>query len=104
MPNKLLHTYLTSKELKGLIVQRSIEFQLPLRYICHKVGISHDSFMRSYINGGGLNLEIEECQFEQILEILGISIRFQFVVQREYNACEVQGQLKEEYELSKENK
>ncbi len=60
--------------------------------------------MSQYINGVNGNLNITEEQFERVLEILGIKMRVQFVVKRDYTASDLQKQLKEEYELSLLNK
>jgi hypothetical protein len=98
MPNRLLNTYLGSKELKKLLVSRSEELQIPFRYICHEIGIVYKDFMKQYINSNGINMEITEGEFERILAILGVSVRFQFVVDKHYRALEVQQKLKNNYE------
>jgi hypothetical protein len=98
MPGRLLNTYLGSRELKKLLIQRSEELQIPFRYICHEVDIKYKAFMNQYINGKSTALPITEKQFERILDILGISVRFQFVVDKQYRALEVQQELKSNYD------
>lgn len=78
-----------SKELKRLIVDRSFEFKIPLKYICFEVGIDYNSFMQSYINSETMaNCSLTEEQFEKILKILGVTIRTQFVIDSNYDGLE----------------
>ena len=94
---RLLKTYLTSLQVKKTIVRRSAELEIPLRYICHDVGIEYKHFMATYINGSGKDCEISEKDFERVLEILGISVRFQFVINEAYRPEEIREQLKKQY-------
>lgn len=99
---KLLKIYLGSAELKRKIVERSIEFQIPLAYICVEIGIEYNALMKSYINVSGLSsLVITEEQFEKMLSILGISVRHQFVIETDYNGKEVSELLSEKYQRIK---
>lgn len=94
---RLLKTYLTSLQLKKTIVRRSTDLEIPFRYICHDLGIEYRHFMATYINGGGENCEISEKDFEKMLEILGISVRFQFVISDTYRPDEIRDKLKKQY-------
>ncbi len=78
-----------SKEVKRLIVSRSFEYRIPLKYICLEVGLDYISFMQSYINSETMaNCSVTEEQFEKILKILGITIRPQFVIDELYDGLE----------------
>lgn len=97
---RLLKTFLISRELKKVIIRRSTELDLPLRHVCFDVGISYVRFMASYINSGMTdNCEISEDEFERLLETLGITVRFQFVIQKEFISRNKE--LKEKYEKYK---
>jgi hypothetical protein len=66
--SSLIDVYLGSNELKKLIVNRSEELRLPLRFICHRVKIDYSVFIESYINSlNNHTFDITEKQFEQIL-------------------------------------
>lgn len=102
---KLLDIYLGSAELKKKIVQRSLEFQIPLAYICREIGIEYKTFMSSYINvSGPSSLEVTEEQFEKMLSILGISVRHQFIIMSDYNGKAISDTLSEKYEKIKRDK
>lgn len=99
---KLLKIYLGSAEIKRKIVERSVEFNIPLAYICGEIGIEYNALMKSYINVLGISrLEITEEQFEKMLSILGISVRHQFVIETDYDGKEVSKALNEKYERIK---
>lgn len=100
---RLLKTYLGSNELKKVIVKRSIELNIPFRFICHEIGVEYRAFMQTYINSStGDSSDMTEEQFEGMLEILGIETRFQFVLKSNFVA---QGEkLKEKYESAKQKK
>lgn len=72
---------LQSVEIKKLIVQRSTEHKIPLKYLCEKVGVNYLSFMASYIRAEG-DPDIREEDFLKILELLGVTLRFQLVVEK----------------------
>lgn len=82
--SKLLYVLLTSHQLKKTIVQRSFKFNIPLRTICKKIGVDYKLFMVSYINSSGVSDHINEKQFLEMLDILGIDVRFQFIVDSDY--------------------
>lgn len=91
-----LQTYLGSKELKKLIYNRSVEFNLPLKGICLENGVNYADFMNAYINSSeNKKFEIEEEKFEGILSSLGIEIRHQFIINKSFNYQEKQNQLRE---------
>ena len=70
-----------SKELKRLIVKRSEQFNLPIRYACDEVGISYREFMQGYINSGTSNgFDINEKQFLELLRLFGVTVRYNFIV------------------------
>lgn len=60
--------------------------------------------MAQYINGASGTLEISEEKFEGILALLGINMRFQFVVEKGFKALEVRERLKYKYDTYKEGK
>lgn len=74
-----------SKELKRLLIERSFKFDIPFRKLCQKIGVDHTSFMRSYINSsvGDPNI-INEDQFIDLMNRLGINVRYQFVIDKEF--------------------
>lgn len=101
----LIDVCLGSAELKRFIWSRSIKFNIPLSYICSEIGIEYKEFMRSYMNVQGVSkLEITEEQFRKMLSILGISVRYQFVIDSNYNGAEVSDRLGEKYENIKRAK
>lgn len=81
----LLETILKSKELRKVIVERSIRYTIPLRYVCKEVGIDYMLFMRQYINSNSARAKVTEEQFRKIFEMLGINIRYQFVINEDEN-------------------
>jgi len=100
-----MDVYLGSAELKRLIVSRSKEFNIPLSYICSEVGLEYQYFMSSYMNVQGVSkADITESQFEEVLSILGISVRFQFVIDAKYVGATVSDELGEKYENKKKFK
>jgi hypothetical protein len=91
-----IETYLGSKELKKLIVSRSFDLKLPLQAICLDLGISYREFMQSYINSNeNKHYEIDEEKFEGILSHLGIEIRHQFIINKNFDYFEQQNKLRE---------
>lgn len=100
--DRLLSTYLTSLELKKTIVKRSTELEIPFRYICHDINVEYKHFMATYINSEGTGeCKLTVKQFEEMLDILGMSTRFQFVVKKDYPASEIREKLKDKYEKYK---
>lgn len=93
-----LSTYLGSKELKKLIVKRSLDLRLPLKLICMDLDINYLDFMRSYINSSeNKTFKIEEEKFEGLLGSLGINVRHQFVIDTNFDAVAKQDYLREMY-------
>lgn len=83
----LYETFLKSTELKKLVVTRSFEHKIPLRFLCKETGIKYRQFMLSYINSSNTTDKevFTEQQFCKLLGILGIEIRFTFVVDTKMN-------------------
>lgn len=95
---KIIDVLRGSKELKRLIINRSFEFRIPLKYICKEVGVDYISFMQSYINSETMaNCSLTEENFEQILKLLGVSIRTQFVIDSKYDGLEQGIELTKKY-------
>ncbi len=101
----LMDVYLGSAELKRLIVSRSKEFNIPLSYICSEIKLEYKHFMASYMNVQGVSkADITERQFEEMLSLLGISVRFQFIIDAKYDGATVSDELGEKYENKKKFK
>lgn len=101
----LLDTLLGSKELKKILVERSFAMNLPFKYLCEEALIDYASFMGSYINSSdGSKNDITEDQFVKILEMVGINVRFQFVIDNNYDGKELSKKLIDKHELRKEKK
>lgn len=95
-------TYLGSKELKKLIVNRSFDFGLPLKAICIENDVNYQEFMQSYINSNeNRHFEISEENFEGILSSLGIEVRHQFIINKNFDFKERQNQLRQVLSKSK---
>ena len=96
---KLLAILLESKEIKRLIVKRSFDYNIPLRYVCLECGISYQDFMQQYINVMNKStIELSEDKFRKLLSILGISIRYQVVIDSEMDMGEQSKRLSIKYE------
>lgn len=94
-----IETYLGSKELKKLIVRRSEELGLPLRFICLDLGIDYAAFARQYLNSNeNKEFTIDEKLFEKLLLSLGVEIRHQFVIDKNFNSEEKKEYLRTIYE------
>lgn len=77
---------LTSKEVKRLIVKRSVELEIPLTHICSSLGISYKGFMDNYINGTEpVKSDITYKHVLKVLEALGVKVRYQFVVDTDFD-------------------
>jgi len=77
---KLLDVLRTNKEIRRLIVEKATKYRLPLRMLSEYAGIEYKLFLSEYINPiDSVNTEITEEQFEKMLNLLGVEIRFQFV-------------------------
>jgi hypothetical protein len=93
--SKLLDIYLGSAELKRQIVKRSIDFNIPIKYICQECGVDYPTFMSAYINVSDVSrFEITEEQFTKLINMLGIKVRYQFVIDSEYDGASVSERLK----------
>lgn len=91
-----IDTYLGSKELKKLIVDRSFELELPLKLICLEVAIDYKDFMQSYINSHeNKNFTVSENKFEAVLNALGIKVRHQFIIDEKFDYKSKQDELRE---------
>src|ERR1700743_822391 len=91
----LLGVYLNSVEIKKLIVARSEEFQIPLKFICNDVGVSYDKFLSEYINSkDSSGYKITEDKFNKILNLLGLETRYTIVIKKDFNADEVRDNLR----------
>lgn len=102
---KLIDVILESKELKRTIVKRSLDYNIPLRYLCKESGIEYNTFIRSYINStDGYMCEANEDQFKKLLGILGISIRYQFIIDKEVDMISVSNKLNDKYSLYMEKR
>ena len=75
-----------SKELKRTLVERSFKYQIPFKDICQKIGVDYKLFMSSYINShaGGEGV-INEAQFLELMDELGMSVRYQFVIDKNFD-------------------
>lgn len=98
----MLKTILNSKELKRLLVSISNESRIPFKYLCEEVGIDYNEFMMSYINVKGLSTaDISEDKFKELLKLLGISIRTQFVVDTKIDLESLKSKLAVKYDIKK---
>lgn len=94
--------YLGSKELKRTIVERSFNLELPLRYICKEIGVDYKTFMSSYVNSlESTSFPITEDQFERMLEILGIGVRYQFIIDSDFDSEKMRFYLKSKHDKQK---
>jgi hypothetical protein len=94
----LIDVYLGSKELKRTIVERSFQFEIPLKLICAEAGINYKTFLQGYVNSNTPDsTDITEKQFEKVLGLLGIEVRTQFIIQSKYKPSEVRQKLEEKY-------
>lgn len=93
----LLNVLLHSGAVRKLIYSRSLEYNIPLRYLCLEAGIDYMNFMRSYINSNSGKAKITEEQFIKILDILGIDVRYQFVINEKTDVTKARNELAEKY-------
>lgn len=95
---RLIDVLRGSKEIKRLIVKRSFEYNIPLRYICNELEIDYTLFMRGYVNSNSMaDCSLEEEDFSKIFEMLGITIKYQFIIDKEYDGLEVRNKLVQKY-------
>jgi len=96
---RLIDALLGSKELKRELVERSFEFGIPFKMICNEVGIEYKVFMASYINSHeSPNSEITEEQLKEVMALLGMQVRYQFVIDKSFDHAAVKQKL-----VNKEN-
>lgn len=94
----LLHTYLNSVEIKKLLVSRSQGFNIPFKWICAEVGINYNKFLNEYINAlDSSKYVISEKAFEDILGLLGMDVKVQIILKKDFRADTVLERLKEKY-------
>jgi hypothetical protein len=95
---KAIDAYLGSKELKKTIINRSVELGVPLKLICLDLGIDYRFFKMAYLGSHeNKKFEIEEEKFVALLNHLGIKVRFQFVIDKEFDSEEKKEYLREVY-------
>lgn len=100
----LLEVLLNSKEIKRMIVKRSSDYNIPLRYLCREAGIDYNLFMRSYINALDQKAyEGTEEDLRKVLDTLGIKIRYQFVIDETIDLAEKSRLLTNKYEEKRRN-
>lgn len=86
---------LNSKEVRKLIVHRSEKYNIPLRYVCREISVDYTRFL-GYINSQTSRpSDIAEHEILKALEVLGVSIRFQVVIDGRLNMIEVSKKLEE---------
>lgn len=94
----LLEVFMESKEIKKLIVERSTMYRMPLRYVCREAGIDYTDFMSMYINSGSWKkCNLTEDQFQKLLSIFGIEVRFQLVINKSIDLIIESKRLAEKY-------
>jgi hypothetical protein len=99
---KLLTILKESKEIKRLIVERSMKYGIPLRHLCWECNIEYQRFMNEYINlVNGSTMDIDEESFKELLAILGIKIRYQIIVDDGLEVIEHSKILSQKYERRK---
>lgn len=97
-----LDIYLGSKEIKKIIVKRSFEFKIPLKFICNEIGIKYDSFISDYINAeDSSKYSITEEKFEKVLCLLGMEPRCTVVLKKDFDVEETRERLRQKYTLTK---
>lgn len=102
---KLLDVLLNSNQLKRTIVERAFKYNIPIRYLCNEVGVDYKMFMSTYINStSGDPKYITEEQFTNMLSLLGIETRFQFVISSDYDGNKIGQELSEKNEKKRGTK
>lgn len=72
---------LNSAEVKKLFIQRSRDYQLPLKYICNEAGVDFNEFMQSYVNSkASSGCSITEDQFIKMLSVIGVNVKYTFII------------------------
>ena len=92
-----------SKEIKKLLVNRSFEYKIPLKYVCDEVGVNYSAFMEGYINSVNSDFfEIKEEKFIEVLNFLGINIRMAVIVDTSKDMKKLSYDLSQKYESKEE--
>lgn len=97
-----MKTYQHSKAIKRLIVEKSYEYQIPIRLLCLEVGIEYKKFLASYINSNEENDSpcFTEEQFEGLLKLLGLTPRVQVIIDKDYEPRKVRDILRIKYDTN----
>lgn len=88
---------LNNLEIKKLIIERSIKYSIPLKYLCAEAGLDYNKFMHSYINAKNPS-GVEEEQFLKMLELLGIDLKLSLIINSSVDMNLKSRQLEEKYE------
>jgi hypothetical protein len=102
---KLIDVLFKGKEIKKLIVKRSFDLEIPLRHVCEHCNINYSHFMSTYINThSSLKCRLTEDEILRVLETLGVSMRYQFLIDEDYDKKERKSYLKNKYDKRRKNK
>lgn len=95
-----IENLIKSKEIRRLIVERSITCRVPLKYICKEIGIEYDYFLKAYINSKDADaFDISEEKFEKMLGLLGIKKRIQLVIDKSIDTDKISEDLENKYKF-----
>lgn len=88
---------LNNLEIKKLVVERSIKYSIPLKFLCAEAGLDYNKFMLSYINAKNPS-GVSEEQFLKILECLGIELKLNLIINSSIDMSLKSRQLEEKYQ------
>lgn len=88
---------LNNLEIKKLIIERSIKYSIPLKYLCAEAGIDYNKFMLAYINAKNPS-SVSEEQFLKLLECLGIELKLSLIINSSVDMNLKSRQLEEKYQ------
>lgn len=95
---KLHDILLNSAEVKKLFVQRSTDYQLPLKYICSEAGVDFNEFMQSYVNSkASSGCSITEDQFMKMLSVIGVNVKYTFIIDSKVDMNDVSRKICDKY-------
>jgi len=95
-----LDILIKNKEVRKAVVERSFLHKIPFKFICSECKFNYDNFMDAYINSkDGEYFNCTEQQFRMMLEILGIKVRHQVVIDKSIDMKAVSDRLSEKYEI-----
>lgn len=97
MNKKLIDVLLHSPAVKKLIYQRIAENEVPIRYMCNEIDLDYQVFMKSYMNSTSGKAKVTEEQFRKILDMLGVDIRYQFVINENADVKKMRDELVAKY-------